>query len=265
MVCVHICMHTRARASTHAIYSSTYQMLVFLWVRMHKPVWCIWHVGMHDASTYTHVYMSLYDMHGICPYAPENVCMLCMLYAGTRLHVCMFYMFGRMQASAIKLQACLSVRTVRNASNKVRTLVYLFVCMYACIHVHFVFLCTCFLSFWATHFFESWHTYHRGLALWRLWHVSTKHQKKPYHGVITYRNWNLLFLHTCFWREQWTICGNGWLVAGVSHGIVQSLIQMVWDMAIEQAGEEDIGGRVYDALLVLAPNLRSMLTKPRQM
>jgi hypothetical protein len=45
----------------------------------------------------------------------------------------------------------------------------------------------------------------------------------------------------------------------------QSLIQMAWDLALDNASEEEIGGRFYDALMLLAPNLRSVLTKPRQM
>lgn len=40
---------------------------------------------------------------------------------------------------------------------------------------------------------------------------------------------------------------------------------MVWEMAIDTISDEELGGLVYDQLLVLAPNLKSIMTKPRQM
>ncbi len=99
------------------------------------------------------------------------------------------------------------------------------------------------------------------------------------HATLQYLAWGCKILSSFACIHAWTIKRVRWpsclehvceeiLACGLSGDVrhlLQSLIQMVWEMAIDTVSDDELGGLVYDQLLVLAPNLRSIMTKPRQM
>eukprot|EP00292_Cryptomonas_paramecium_P005357 CAMPEP_0113671936 /NCGR_PEP_ID=MMETSP0038_2-20120614/5972_1 /TAXON_ID=2898 /ORGANISM="Cryptomonas paramecium" /LENGTH=425 /DNA_ID=CAMNT_0000588125 /DNA_START=203 /DNA_END=1478 /DNA_ORIENTATION=+ /assembly_acc=CAM_ASM_000170 len=66
------------------------------------------------------------------------------------------------------------------------------------------------------------------------------------------------------WKWLWAWLTESMLVVEKAYDTASSLIQQSWDSTLERCSPEEIGDCIYDTLFQIAPNLRHLFSKPKE-